>query len=392
MREQSVAEQRYKAVLAVIGEGKTVTEVAGEWRVSRQTLHTWLSRYEAGGLEALGDGSHRPAKCPHQMSPELEAMVLELRRWKPYWGPRSLLSELARRKVAPLPSRSAVYRCLLRAGAITPLRSRRRIETWKRWERGGPMELWQMDVVGGFLLADGTTAKALTGVDDHSRFCISARLMSRERTQLVCDGFAAALRSYGVPEQVLTDNGKVFTGKYAQPPVEVLFDRICRENGVEHLLTQPRHPTTTGKIERFHRTLRLEFDTTQVFRSMLIAQQALDAWVAYYNTARPHQSLGDGTPESRFRLTGAPLRGPRPTPERAGEQWVTRRVAANGVVCVGWQQVSVGKHYGGSACNVLVGEGVLQFWIGNELLKTVARTGSGAIRNKNAAGTSPRPR
>ncbi|MGA8360418.1 MAG: helix-turn-helix domain-containing protein [Candidatus Dormiibacterota bacterium] len=65
MRELSVAEQRYRAVLAVIGEGKTVTEVAAEWRVSRQTVHTWLARYEVGGLEALGDGSHRPAKCPH---------------------------------------------------------------------------------------------------------------------------------------------------------------------------------------------------------------------------------------------------------------------------------------------------------------------------------------
>ena len=69
---------------------------------------------------------------------------------------------------------------------------------------------------------------ALTGVDDHSRFCVSARLMPRERTQLVCDGFAAALKTYGVPEQVLTDNGKVFTGRFAQPPVEVLFDRWRR--------------------------------------------------------------------------------------------------------------------------------------------------------------------
>ena len=85
MRELSVAEQRYKAVLAVIGDGKTVTEVAAEWQVSRQTVHTWLQRYEAGGLEALGDRSHRPRVCPHQMSPELEALVLELRRYKPYW-------------------------------------------------------------------------------------------------------------------------------------------------------------------------------------------------------------------------------------------------------------------------------------------------------------------
>ena len=138
------------------------------------------------------------------------------------------------------------------------------------------MELWQMDVVHGFLLADGTTAKALTGVDDHSRFCVAARLMPRERTQLVCDGFVAAMRVHGVPQQVLTDNGKVFTGRFAHPPVEVLFDRICRENGVDHLLTQPRTPTTTGKIERFHRTMRIEFDTRQVFRTLGLAQQALD--------------------------------------------------------------------------------------------------------------------
>lgn len=129
-----------------------------------------------------------------------------------------------------------------------------------------------------------------------------------------------------------------------------------------------------------------------MFRSLRVAQEALDEWVTYYNTARPHQSLADATPESRFRLTDAAAREPRPTHERTGEQWVTRRVAANGIVCVGWQHVSVGKHYGGSACNVLVGDGVLQFWVGNELLKTVARSGSGAIRNKNAAGTSPRPR
>ena len=246
------------------------------------------------------------------------------------------------------------------------------------------MELWQLDVVGGFLLADGTTAKALTGIDDHSRFCVSARLMPRERTQLVCDGFARAMQAYGAPEQVLTDNGKVFTGKYCHPPVEVMFDRICRLNGVEHLLTQPHSPTTTGKIERFHRTLRIEFDTTQIFRNLRTAQAALDEWVTYYNTGRTHQSLGEVTPASRFQPT--PARAP--LPERSGEQWVTRSVARNGVVCVGYQYVSVGKSYGGSACNVLITDTVLQFWVGNQLLKTVARTSTGEIRKKRAGGTA----
>ncbi|WP_336924213.1 IS481 family transposase, partial [Aquipuribacter sp. SD81] len=290
-------------------EGRTVTEVAVQWRVSRQTLHAWLSRYEQGGLDALADRSRRPVGCPHQMPGRVEVVVLELRRQHAYWGPRRIRSELLRRQetlglgdldVGDLPSESGVYRALLRAGLITPDSRRRRRESWKRWERGSANELWQFDVVGGFLLADGSTAKALTGVDDHSRFCVSARLMPRERTQLVCEGFRVALERYGVPQQVLTDNGKVFTGKYAHPPVEVLWDRICREHGIEHLLTKPRSPTTTGKIERFHRTLRTEFDTARTFPSLAAAQAELDEWVRYYNHDRPHQSLEDEVPAARF--------------------------------------------------------------------------------------------
>jgi transposase InsO family protein len=388
-----VTEQRYKAVLAVIGDGRTVSEVSGDWGVSRRTMHRWLARYEGDGLEGLKDRSHRPAQSPNQMPPAVEAMVLEMRRSHPYWGARRIAFELARKRVEAAPSESAVYRCLVRAAVIDPVSRQRRRETWKRWERGAPMELWQLDLVHGFLLADGTSAKALTGVDDHSRYCISARLMARERTQSVCDGFSSALNTYGVPAQVLTDNGKVFTGRFAQPPVEVLFDRICRENGVDHILTEPRSPTTTGKIERFHKTLRVEFDTRQVFRNLKTAQEALDEWVNYYNTDRPHQALADATPESRFHAgDDQPRHRLTPRPERNGEQWVSRRVASNGLVSVGYQQVSVGKHFGGSACDVLVTDGLLQFWVGNELLKTVARTSKGAVRKLHADGTAPRRR
>src|SRR2546425_12078217 len=390
MREMSVTEQRYKAVLAVIGDGRTVSEVATDWGVSRRTMHRWLMRYEGDGLEGLNNRSHRPAQSPHQMPPAVEAMVLEMRRTHSYWGARRIAFEL-RKRVERAPSESAVYRCLVRAAVIDPISRQRRRETWKRWERGAPMELWQLDLVHGFLLADGTSAKALTGVDDHSRYCVSARLMARERTQSVCDGFSSALNTYGVPAQVLTDNGKVFTGRFAQPPVEVLFDRICRENGVDHILTEPRSPTTTGKIERFHRSLRIEFNTRQVFRNLKTAQEALDEWVAYYNTQRPHQALEDATPESRFcSRQDTPRELARP-PQRNGEQWVSRRVARNGIVYVDSQHISVGKHYGGSTCDVLVTGGLFQFWVGNELLRTVARTTAGGeIRKKHAEHTAPR--
>jgi len=385
MREMSVTEQRYKAVQAVLAEGRAVGQVASEWGVCRQTMHRWLARYESDGLDGLGDRSSRPAHCPHQMPPEVEAMVLEMRRAHPYWGARRIAFELVRKGVQPATSESAVYRCLVRAAVIDPMTRRRRRESWKRWERGAPMELWQLDVVHGFALADGSAAKALTGIDDHSRYCVSARLMVRERTQAVCDGFSSALHEYGVPAQVLTDNGKVFTGRFAQPPVEVLFDRICRENGIDHILTQPRSPTTTGKIERFHRSLRVEFNTRQVFPNLKTAQEALDEWVTYYNTQRPHQGLGDATPASRFAAGQGTREEPARPPERNGEHWVSRRVAPNGIVCVDSQHVSVGKHYGGSTCDVLVSEGLFQFWVGTELLKTVARATPGAeIRKKHA--------
>ena len=93
---------------------------------------------------------------------------------------------------------------------------------------------------------------------------------------------------------------------------EVLFDRICRENGIRHLLTAVRSPTTTGKIERFHRTLRDELFSTRSFSSIAGVQRALDHYVTSYNTLRPHQALGMATPIERFRLAGpqaAPLTG-----------------------------------------------------------------------------------
>ena len=385
--ELSVVEQKYQAVLAVVGDGREVTDVARQFGVSRQTLHAWLTRYEAEGLAGLAPRSRRPATCRHQMDPAVEVLVLEMRRAHPHWGPRRLLHELARAGVCPMPSRSGVYRALVRAGVIEvePRRSRR--EHWRRWERGSPMELWQLDTVGGFLLADGSRAKALTGVDDHSRFCVSAALMLRERTQPVCEAFAAALRAHGVPEQVLTDNGKVFTGRFGHPPVEVLFDRICRENGIEHLLTAPRSPTTTGKIERFHRTLRAEFLTGRVFPTLAAAQAELDAWVHRYNHDRPHQSLDMDTPAQRFQRAAAEAGAPALAAldqDRTGDQWVSRLVASNGIISVSWQQISVGAHRAGHRVDVHVADRVLQIWDGAELLKTVQRSSSGEVRRKKA--------
>ena len=154
--------------------------------------------YESDGLEGLGNRSCRSVHCPHQTPPEVEAVLLEMRRTHPYWGARRIAFELARKGVEPSPSESAVYRCLVRAAVIDPI-SRRRRENWKRWERDSAIELWQLDVVHGFLLADSTHAKSLDGRRRPLEVLRLGQAHGVERTQAGCDGFSSALRAYGVP-------------------------------------------------------------------------------------------------------------------------------------------------------------------------------------------------
>ena len=381
--ELSVVEQRYQAVLAVIRDGVPVVEVARRFDVSRQAVHRWLRWYEDQGLSGLVDRSHRPPRCSHQMDAAVEVWVLEARRRNPDWGPRRLVHEAARAGVVPLPSRSGVYRLLKRSDMIDAAARRKRDRRFRRWERGGAMELWQMDVVGGVQLADGREAKVLTGIDDHSRFIVCAGLMLRATSRAVCEHFAAALRAHGVPQEVLTDNGKVFTGRFGPRDVEVLFDRICRENGIDHLLTAPRSPTTTGKIERFHRTLRQEFLTGRVFADLACAQAELDAWVVSYNSQRPHSSLDMATPASRFSAgSGRAADDAALRPDRSGSDWVTRKIAGNGIICVAWQEISCGKHRAGRFVDVHVDGRKLEIWDGDELIKTALRTTSKEVRKK----------
>jgi transposase InsO family protein len=250
--ELNVTEQRYRAVLEVEA-GVPVTEVAERFGVSRQAVHRWMGWYREEGLDGLADRSHRPHAHPAQTSPEVEAAICELRRNHPRWGQRRLHFELGRNGCpGPVPGLTTIYRVLVRHGFIQPIPRRRRREDYVRWQREVSMELWQMDIVGGIRLADGGEAKVVTGVDDHSRFCVIATVVRRATGRAVCLAFVEALQRFGIPDEVLTDNGKQFSGRFNKPrPAEVMFERVCRENGIVARNTKPRSPTTTGKVERF---------------------------------------------------------------------------------------------------------------------------------------------
>jgi transposase InsO family protein len=354
----SVIEQRYRAVMAVL-DGASPTEVAAEIGVSRQSVHSWLVRYRAAGLAGLADRSRRPRSSPSQAPPELEARVCDLRRDHPRWGAQRILHELMRgpAPLEGLPSRATVHRILVRHGLVVPRPRRRKRSDYVRWQRPAAMQLWQLDVLFGPMLVDVATgelrqARIVTGIDDHSRYCVLARVVERATGRAVCLAFTEALQRYGVPEEVLTDNGQQFTGRFSRGG-EVLFDKICRRNGIAHRLTQPRSPTTTGKIERFHQTLRRELlDDARPFTSLLLAQAAIDDWVREYNASRPHQALETKVPVApaeRFQpapdeqrellplwlpgaLSAVPEPASTPTVERAIDAGAAPRAADGGPV------------------------------------------------------------
>jgi transposase InsO family protein len=375
--ELGLVEQRYQAVLEVINDGAKVTDVARRNGVSRQAVHEWLVRYANHGLAGLVDRSSKPQSCPHQMLPVVEARIVELRREHPGWGPRTIEHRLGVEGLVPVPGRTSIYRCLVRHGLITPEARKRKRADYKRWERSRAMELWQMDVVGGVRLVDGSELKVITGVDDHSRFCVSAYVVARATARPTCDALALAMRTHGVPAQILTDNGKVFTGRFGTTTGEVLFDRICRENGIRHLLTAPRSPTTTGKVERFHKTLRREFLNDKTFTSIEDAQMQLDAWVREYNFERPHQSLGMAVPWDRFRLAQPDRVELDNTvarePAASDASGATRRVGATGLISFAGARYRAGVWLAGEAVTIGCDGGLVHLQHRGVLIATHAR-------------------
>src|SRR5215471_1347384 len=121
-------------------------------------------------------------------------------------GPRRLVFEMGRR--GHQVTRSSIYRTLVRNGLIEPRSRRRSRKDYRRWERGTAMELWQLDVTASAFLTGGTEVKIVTGIDDHSRFCVLATAVMRATARPVCWAFVDAMRVYGewssTPVTILT--------------------------------------------------------------------------------------------------------------------------------------------------------------------------------------------
>jgi hypothetical protein len=193
----------------------------------------------------------------------------------------------------------------------------------------------------------------------------------------VCDALLEGLKRHGIPDQILTDNGKVFTGKLAKKPANVLFDRICLNNGIRHILTAPYSPTTTGKIERLHKTMRKEFFSHRTFATIEDAQSELDRWVDRYNTEREHQAIGDVTPRTRFELHRQArfdvIDGEVAVDDAPPLRVLLRRVDSTGRIYVLKHRYQVGRYLAGEQVHVESSDGLLHIRHNGALVATHAR-------------------
>lgn len=295
------------------GEGRmNLSELCREFGISRQAGYRWLQRYRKAGhdVHALDERSHRPLTCPHQIPEEIADLIVEMRKWRPTWGPRKLRGYLVDRNPgASFPSVSAIAAILHRNG-LTSLRRRKRRRlvvpaTRPFASATGPNSVWCIDFKGWFRTADGRRCYPLTLIDAYSRYLLRCEALVDPDTKHVQPILDSAFQEFGTPESIRSDNGPPFvsTGAGGLTALSVWW----RQLGIRHDRITPGKPQQNGRLERFHRTLAELIGTPE--RDARAQQRAFDRIRHQYNHERPHEVLGQKPPVSAY--APSPRRYPR---------------------------------------------------------------------------------
>jgi transposase InsO family protein len=294
-REVSLMDQRREFILLFQQAGVNRRELCRRFGISSKTAYKWLARVGVEGKDWAQDRSRRPRKSPAKSTAKIETAVLEIRDAHPVWGARKIRRCLEDRHKS-VPAASTVHAILARHDRIPPPSQP---PQYTRFEHPAPNDVWQMDFKGRFPLGDRQMCHPLTMVDDHSRYALCLQACSNEQAETVQQHLERTFRRYGLPGAFLVDNG-VPWGTCS--PVRWTKLRVwLLKLGVDVIYARPYHPQTKGKNERFHRTLKAEVLSMRTFRTSTELQNAFDRWRHVYNNERPHQSLGQNVPASRYR-------------------------------------------------------------------------------------------
>ena len=276
-------------------EGYTSEMIARELGICKSTVFTWTKRYREGGVEGL-EYRVPTSNAQPKISPSVKQKAVELKKADPQRGVRRI-SHLLRRNHMMKASPETVRKTLKEAGVIDPpvkKKPKRNPQKPRFFERSRPNQLWQTDIFC-FRLG-GRNAYLIGYIDDYSRYITGLGLYRSQTAEHVIETFRCAVAEYGVPKEMLTDNGRQYTNWRGT----TRFEKELKKDRIKHIKSQPHHPMTLGKIERFWKSIFGEFLSRVQFTSFEEAQQRLALWVKYYNYKRPHQGIGGLCPADRF--------------------------------------------------------------------------------------------
>jgi putative transposase len=290
-------------------EGEKMAPLCAEFGISRKTGYKIYDRYKDCGVTAFSDRSRRPHRQANRLPPQLEAVIVRLKREYPGWGAPKIREKLRRQSTAPhLPAISTVHAVLDRHGLVYRRRRRRHTATGTALSRPAePNTLWCADYKGEFMLGNRRYCYPLTITDFASRYLLTCEALSTTQEKFAFTVFERTFKEFGLPRGIRTDNGVPFASAhaiYGLSKLSVWWLRL----GIQIERIKPGHPQQNGRHERMHLTLKKE--ATKPAAANVLQQQArFDTFIDQFNQERPHQALDMKVPADLYARSPRVYRG-----------------------------------------------------------------------------------
>ncbi len=269
VREYAV--KRYK-------EGWSRYRIANHLCLPLSTVYSWIDKYSNCNKDEM---VNRITRVKMPIDEKTRKFVIGLRnKWN--WGPTRIEKHIRLTEpegIHPI-GHNKIHELLVKEGLNMPLDFVRKTWGTKRFERDHSNTMWQTD----FKLLDNDNWTC-TFLDDHSRFVVGGKEVDdAPTTNLALEVLEKAGKKFGFPEQILTDQGTQFYNVPVQGWKQEAsrFTKALKELNIQHIVASKRRPTTTGKIESFHRYLQYEAPT--------LGMNYL-RFIGYWNNQRPHSAL-----------------------------------------------------------------------------------------------------